>query len=189
MAASGVVDGWVHWHSTNQADAKQVEQMHEAQTGVCRSSILADQLEHCCSSQADCGQGLWLEHELYPQWVTCGQFVAGECGRNMSSSGDWCAQTWTDYCQLELPDPVQVDDLAKLAVNLDTSEEPMFFKDLKPSISEHLTNLWQNRWSQSSPNKFLEIVPDLKSWKVPLLQQTRKDEVIMCRSNHKFLYK
>ena len=36
--------------------------------------------------------------------------------------------------------------------------------------------------SKSSPNKFLEIVPDLKGWKVPLLQQTRKDEVIMCRS-------
>ena len=58
----------------------------------------------------------------------------------------------------------------------------MFFKDLKPSINEHLTNIWQNRWSQSSPNKFLEIVPDLKGWKVPLLQLTRKDEVIMCRS-------
>ena len=76
----------------------------------------------------------------------------------------------------------QVDDLAKLAVNLDSSEEPMLFKDLKPSINEHLTNIWQNRWSQSSPNKFLEIVPDLKGWKVPSLQQTRKDEVIMCRS-------
>ena len=75
-----------------------------------------------------------------------------------------------------------IDDLAKLAVNLDSSEEPMFFKDLKPSINEHLTNIWQNRWSQSSPNKFLEIVPDLKGWKVPSLQQTRKDEVIMCRS-------
>ena len=81
-----------------------------------------------------------------------------------------------------IPGNEQVDDLAKLAVNLDTSEEPMFFKDLKPSINKHLTNLWQNRWSQSSPNKFLEIVPDLKNWKVPLLQQTRKDEVIMCRS-------
>ena len=81
-----------------------------------------------------------------------------------------------------IPGNEQVDDLAKLAVNLDSSEEPMFFKDLKPSINEHLTNIWQNRWSQSSPNKFLEIVPDLKGWKVPLLQQTRKDEVIMCRS-------
>ena len=81
-----------------------------------------------------------------------------------------------------IPGNVQVDDLAKMAVNLDTSEEPMFFKDLKPSINKHLTNLWQNRWSQSSPNKFLEIIPDLKNWKVPLLQQTRKDEVIMCRS-------
>ena len=81
-----------------------------------------------------------------------------------------------------IPGNEQVDDLAKLPVNLDSSEEPMFFKDLKPSINEHLTNIWQNRWSQSSPNKFLEIVPDLKGWKVPLLQQTRKDEVIMCRS-------
>ena len=81
-----------------------------------------------------------------------------------------------------IPGDEQVDDLAKLAINLDTSEEPMFFKDFKPSINEHLTNVWQNRWSQSSPNKFLEIVPDLKNWKVPLLQQTRKDEVIMCRS-------
>ena len=76
----------------------------------------------------------------------------------------------------------QVDDLAKLAVNLNTLEELMFFKDLKPSRNEHLTNLWQNRWSQSSSNKFLEVVPDLKNWKVPLPQQTRKDEVIMCRS-------
>ena len=58
-----------------------------------------------------------------------------------------------------IPGNEQVDDLAKLAVNLDSY-----------------------RWSQSSPNKFLEIVPDLKGWKVPLLQQTRKDEVIMCRS-------
>ena len=33
-----------------------------------------------------------------------------------------------------------------------------------------------------SRNKLLEIVPDLKNWKDPLLQQTRKDEVIMCRS-------
>jgi hypothetical protein len=66
-----------------------------------------------------------------------------------------------------IPGNEQVDDLAKLAVNLDTSEEPMFFKDLKPSINEHLTNLWRNRWSQSSPNKFLEIAPDLKNWKVP----------------------
>ena len=73
-----------------------------------------------------------------------------------------------------IPGNEQVDDLAKLAVNLDSSEEPMFFMDLKPSINEHLTNIWQNRWSQSSPNKFLEIVPDLKGWKVPLLQQTRK---------------
>ena len=81
-----------------------------------------------------------------------------------------------------IPGNEQVDDLAKLAVNLDCSEEPMFFKDLKPSINEHLTNILQNKWSQSSPNKFLEIVPDLKGWKVPLLQQTRKDEVIMCRS-------
>ena len=62
------------------------------------------------------------------------------------------------------------------------SNKAMFFKNLKPSINEHLTNLWQNRWSQSFPNKFLEIVPDLKNWKVPLLQQTRKDEIIMCRS-------
>ena len=66
-----------------------------------------------------------------------------------------------------IPGNEQVDDLAKLAVNLDSSEEPMFFKDLKPCINEHLTNIWQNRWSQSSPNKFLEIVPDLKGWKVP----------------------
>ena len=62
-----------------------------------------------------------------------------------------------------IPGNEQVDDLAKLAVNLDTSEEPMFFKDLKPSINEHLTNLWQNRWSHSSPKKILEIVPDLKN--------------------------
>ena len=67
-----------------------------------------------------------------------------------------------------IPGNELVDDLAKLAVNLDSSEEPMFFKHLKPSINEHLTNIWQNRWSQSSPNKFLEIVPDLKNWKVPL---------------------
>ena len=33
-----------------------------------------------------------------------------------------------------IPGNEQVDDLAKLAVNLDSSEEPMFFKDLKPSI-------------------------------------------------------
>ena len=90
----------------------------------------------------------------------------------------------------------QVDNLAKLAVNLDTSEEPKFFKDLKPSINEHLTNLWQNRWSRSSPNKLLEIVPDLRNWRVPLLQQKRKDEVIMCRSHlgharltHSYLFK
>ena len=63
-----------------------------------------------------------------------------------------------------IPGNEQVDDLAKLAVYLDTSEEPMFFKDLKSSINEHLTNLWQNRWSQSSPNKFLEILPDLNNW-------------------------
>ena len=94
-----------------------------------------------------------------------------------------------------IPGNEQVDDLAKLAVNLDTSEEPMFFKDLKPSINEHLTNLWQNRWSRSSPNKLLETIPDLKNWRVPLLQQ-RKDEVIMCRSRlgharltHSYLFK
>ena len=47
-----------------------------------------------------------------------------------------------------IPGNEQVDDdLAKLAVNLDSSEKPMFFKDLKPSINEHLTYLWQNRWS------------------------------------------
>ena len=48
----------------------------------------------------------------------------------------------------------------------------------------------QNIGNQDSPHllsnllavTFLEIVPDLKNWKVPLLQQTRKDEVIMCRS-------
>ena len=34
-----------------------------------------------------------------------------------------------------IPGNEQVDDLAKLAVNLDSSEEPMFFKDLKPSIN------------------------------------------------------
>ena len=73
-----------------------------------------------------------------------------------------------------IPGNKQVDDLAKLAVNLDTSEEPMFFKDLKPSINEHLTNLWQNRWNQSSPNKFLEIVPDLKNWKRPLTPADEK---------------
>ena len=54
-----------------------------------------------------------------------------------------------------IPGNEQVDDLAKLAVNLDSSEEPMFFKDLKPSINEHLTNVWQNRWSQSSQTNFL----------------------------------
>ena len=37
-----------------------------------------------------------------------------------------------------IPGNEQVDDLAKLAVNLDSSEEPMFFKDLKPSINEQI---------------------------------------------------
>ena len=81
-----------------------------------------------------------------------------------------------------IPGNEQVDELAKLAVNLDTSKEPVFFKDLKPSINKHLINLWQNRWNQSSPNKLLEIVPDLKNWRVPLIRQTRRDEVTMCRS-------
>ena len=36
---------------------------------------------------------------------------------------------------ISIPGNEQVDDLAKLTVNLDTSEEPVFFKDLKPSIN------------------------------------------------------
>ena len=49
--------------------------------------------------------------------------------------------------QIGIPGNEQADDLAKLAVNLDTTLQKslMFFKDLKPSINEHLTNLWQNR--------------------------------------------
>ena len=39
-----------------------------------------------------------------------------------------------------IPGQEQVDNLAKLAVNLDTSEESMFFKDWKPSIKKHLRN-------------------------------------------------
>ena len=76
-----------------------------------------------------------------------------------------------------IPGNEQVDDLAKLAVNLDSSQEPMFFKDLKPSINEHLTNIWQNRWSQSSPNKFLEIVPDLKGWNLFLSYYSRQEKM------------
>ena len=48
----------------------------------------------------------------------------------------------------------------------------------------------------ANSNKLLEIVPDLKKWRVPLLQQKRKDEVIMCRSRlgharltHSYLFK
>ena len=40
----------------------------------------------------------------------------------------------------------------------------------------------ENHFLKSFLESFLEIVPDLKGWKVPILQQTRKDEVIMCRS-------
>ena len=76
----------------------------------------------------------------------------------------------------------QVDDLAKLAVNLDTSEEPMFFKDLKPSINGTPHKSLAKQMEPMFSKKLLEIVPDHKNWIVPLLHQTRKDEVIMCRS-------
>ena len=49
-----------------------------------------------------------------------------------------------------------VDDLAKLAMNLDMSEEPILFSELKTSVNEYITNVWQERWSllfESSLNR------------------------------------
>ena len=56
-------------------------------------------------------------------------------------------------------------------------------------------NIWQQKWSQSSPNKFLEVSPDLKNWKVPY-KKTRRDEVVLCRAHightrltHSYIFK
>ena len=68
----------------------------------------------------------------------------------------------------------QVDDLAKLAINLDSSEEPMFFKDLKPSINEHLTNIWQTDGANLLQTNFLKSCQISRAGKSPYYSRREK---------------